>query len=117
MKTKIAGTLIAMMLLISVKGNTIEGDPYGTSIYSLRANIRNVISTLVVSLNNLEDSEAYLISFQVNDDNRVLITHIVGDDQYVIMQIRKKLQDLKAEGVFDHNNVYTVKVIFKRPGE
>jgi hypothetical protein len=114
MKTKIAGTLIALMLLGSVKGNTIDGDPYGSSIYSLRANIRNIVSTLVVSLSNTEESEAYKVSFQINADNRLMITDIDGNDQYVIMQIRKKLQGLLAEGVFEHNNVYAVKVVFTR---
>jgi hypothetical protein len=117
MKTKIAGTIVAIMLLVSAKGNTTDGDPYMSSIYSLRANIRNVVSSLVVSLNNNEDSETYLISFQVDEDNRMMITNIAGDDQYIIMQIGKKLQNLKAEGVFDHNNTYKVKVTFKKAGE
>jgi hypothetical protein len=114
MKTKIAGTIVAVMLLFSVKANTAEGDPYGSSIYSLRAKIRNTVSELVVSISNKTDAETYAVRFQVNEDNRLVITSIDGEDQYVIMQIRKKLQDMKAEGVFDHTNEYTVKIVFKQ---
>ncbi len=114
MKRKFAGTIVAVMLLLSVKGNTIDGDPYGSSLYGLRAKIRNTVSELVVSISNKADNEAYTVRFMVNEDNRVVIASVDGEDQYVCMQIRKKLQDLKAEGVFDHNNEYALKVVFKQ---
>ena len=114
MKTKIVSSALFFLLLFSIKGNACGEDPSRTALYNLHQKITNIVASIPVSISETEDAESYLVTFRVGDDNQLSLISVEGSDEYVSMQIRKKLEGLKADGVFDHSDTFKIKVVFRK---
>jgi len=114
MKTKITGIITALLLFLSITVKAAEGDPYKISLNILHERISNAVASLQIPIGEQEDSETYLISFEVKPNNQLTLVSIEGSDEYVSKQIHKKLDNLKVDGAFDHTIQYQIKVVFKK---